>query len=71
LDVHASMELGSRTAALGAMSDGIEKLRGLAKQARVLSQSVPDRHRSKMLQGLAQLYEDQAQQLEGAVDPFD
>jgi hypothetical protein len=46
------------------VSDGPEKLRALAAQTRVLSRHVSDRQRSKMLRALAQVYDQQARDLE-------
>ena len=46
------------------MTDGVQKLRALAKQSRLLARQVPDRERERALRGLAQLYEEQAREEE-------
>ena len=49
-----------------AMESSIQKLKSLARQSRALSYVVTDRERSQSLESLAQLYERQAAELEGA-----
>lgn len=49
------------------MSDGAEKLRALARQSRMLSRETWDRERARSLRSLADLYEEQAADLEFAL----
>ena len=51
-----------------AMSDGVQKLRALAKQSRVMSRQAVDRERARTLRLLAELYDRQAADLE-ATEP--
>ena len=46
------------------MADGVEKLRALARQSRILSREALNRQRGMLLRGLADLYERQAYDLE-------
>jgi CRP-like cAMP-binding protein len=46
------------------MNTGSQKLRSLARQARLLSATCVDRRRTQALEALARLYEQQAQDLE-------
>lgn len=46
------------------MSDGVQKLRALAKQSHVMSRQAVDRERARTLRSLAELYERQAIDLE-------
>jgi uncharacterized protein YaiL (DUF2058 family) len=49
-----------------AMSDGVQKLRALAKQSHVMSRHAVDRERARTLRSLAELYERQATDLEAS-----
>lgn len=51
------------------MSDDAEKLRALARQSRSLSRQTTDRNRAGALEGLALVYERQAEELELGLNP--
>jgi hypothetical protein len=46
------------------MADGAGKLRAMASQSRSLSRQSADRERARLLRSLAELYDQQAEELE-------